>query len=168
MGYLNLSDFITLFSLQSSNNIVQSSNTITSPLINRINSKLDVTHEIEAGELKNDDDDDDDVLIPITSTPKDVAVKKIEDKPCRERRSKKLNLSHSKEIGKLEKDGISVGNTSKDAAVKKTENRERRSPSFWEDSVHINYRNKYKEDRYKESNRWQNKSYRDRYDKKHW
>lgn len=94
MGYLNLSDFITLFSQQSSNNIVQSSNSIASPLINKIYRKLDDTHEIEAGELQNDDDDD--VLIPITSTPKDVAVKKIEDRPCRERRSKKLDLIHAK------------------------------------------------------------------------
>lgn len=167
MGYLNLSNFITLFSQQTSNNVVQSSNTITSPVI--INKRLNVTHEKKADELE-----DDDILIPITSTPKDTTVKKIQDKQCRERRHKRLNHTHAKEIGKLEIDNdnhISVDNTSKDVFIKKSEDklyRERRSPSFWEDSIHTNYRNKYKDIRYKESIRWQNKNYRDRYDTKYW
>ncbi|VVC36347.1 Hypothetical protein CINCED_3A023707 [Cinara cedri] len=163
VGYLNLSDFITLFSLQTSNNVLPSSNTITSPFVTK---KI---HEKEAGELEDDDNN----FLPVTSTPKDT-VKKIEDKQCKEKQSKISDVTHVKEAGKLEDNGdilISVTSTPKDVAVKKNENklcRERRSPSFWENSVHVNYRNKYKDDRHKESYRWQKTNYRDRYDKKYW
>lgn len=84
--------------------------------------ELDVTPEIEAGELKKDNSP-----IPVTSTPKDAIMKNEERK-----------------------------------------NRIRRSPSFWEDSVH-NYPVKHRDDRYRESNSWRNKCNRDsRYDKKYW
>lgn len=53
--------------------------------------------------------------------------------------------------------------------VNDRQNRERRSPSFWDDSIHNYPINKYRDDRHRESNRWKNKSYRDnRHDKKYW
>lgn len=64
-----------------------------------------------------------------------------------------------------------ITSTPKDVIEKKDDqklNRGRRSPSFWEDSVH-NYPVKYRDDRHRDSNRWSNKFHRDnRYDKKSW
>lgn len=45
------------------------------------------------------------------------------------------------------------------------DNRTRRSPSFWNDSVH-SYPIKYRDNRHRELKRWQNKIH-DKYDKKH-
>jgi len=45
------------------------------------------------------------------------------------------------------------------------DDRDRRSPSFWDDSVH-NYPIKHRDDRYREKNRWQNKIH-NKYDYKH-
>lgn len=75
------------------------------------------------------------------------------------------------ELGELENDDIimPVTSTPKDADVKysdEKQSRSRRSPSFWEDSVH-NYPLKYNNDRFRNSNIRRN-SYRDnRYDNKY-
>lgn len=85
--------------------------------------------------------------------------------------NKELDVTPKLETGELREDDspIPVTSTPKDAIVKNEErkNRIRRSPSFWEDSVH-NYPVKHRDDRYRESNNWRNKSSRDnRYDKKY-
>lgn len=71
-------------------------------------------------------------------------------------------------------DKIPVTSTPKDFIEKKSDERQdraRRSPSFWEDSLH-NYPVKYRDDKYWESNRYR-KNHRDRdnryeYNKKTW
>lgn len=122
MVYLNLSETFTFLDIPSEVHNVQSFNQIASPLITT-NRELDITPEIEAGELVGTDE----IFVPASSTPKDIE-KKMEDR----------------------------------------QNRERRSPSFWKDSVHNYPINKYRENhRHRESNHWRNKSYRENYyDKK--
>ncbi|XP_025411556.1 uncharacterized protein LOC112684318 [Sipha flava] len=116
---LQLTEPFSLLDIPSELNNEQPSNPNCSSFITT--KELDVTPEIEPGELKKDDSP-----IPVTSTPKDAIVKSEERK-----------------------------------------NRFRRSPSFWEDSIH-NYPVNHRDDRYRESNSWQSKSNRDRrYDKKY-
>lgn len=112
MVNLKLTEPFSLLDIPSELNNEQPSNSNCSSFIT--NKELDVTPEIEPGELGNDNS-------PVTSTPKDAIVKNEEKK-----------------------------------------NRTRRSPSFWEDSVH-NYPVKHRDDRYRESNSWRN----NRYDKKY-
>lgn len=75
MVYLNLSDKFTLLDLPSESHNIQSSSSISSISIN--NRVLDTTPDIETGELLESDTE---VTIPITSTPKDVPEKKIDER----------------------------------------------------------------------------------------
>lgn len=82
-----------------------------------------------------------------------------------------LDVTPEIEPGALESDdSMPVTSTPKDADIKHSnekQNRSRRSPSFWDDSVH-NYPLKYKNDRHRNSNLRRN-NYRDnRYDNKYW
>lgn len=67
---------------------------------------------------------------------------------------------------------IPVTSTPKDTdekQIKEKPNRDRRSPSLWDDSDYNYPTSKYRNDRHRESNRWKNTGYRDnRYDKKYW
>lgn len=120
MVYLSLSKSFTLLDMPSELNNLQPSNLISSPLSS--NKSLDITPKLEAGEYEETDDE---ILVPVTSTPKDIADRK----------------SHEKS------------------------SRSRKSPSFWEDSLH-NYPTKHRSDRHIESSRRRNN--RDhRYDSKY-
>lgn len=122
MVYLNLSETFTFLDISSEVHNVQPSNQNDSPLITS-NRELDITPEIEPGELISNDE----IFVPASSTPKDIEKK-----------------------------------------IEKRQNRARRSPSFWEDSVHNYPINKYRENHWhRESNHRRNKSYRaNYYDKK--
>lgn len=121
MVYLKLSEAFIFLNIPSELQDVSQPNTVPLPLLT--DKKLEVSSELESGELRNDSD----IPMPVTSTPKDI--------------EKKDDLK---------------------------QNRARRSPSFWEDSIH-NYPTKYRDDRHRESNRWSNKFHREnRYDKKSW
>lgn len=80
-----------------------------------------------------------------------------------------LDITPKMESGELEDQEllVPVTSTPKDYVDIKNEknDRTRRSPSFWDDSVH-NYPIKHRDDRHRDSNRWQNKTYH-KYDKKH-
>ncbi|KAE9535994.1 hypothetical protein AGLY_007895 [Aphis glycines] len=83
--------------------------------------------------------------------------------------NKILDITPKTESGELEDEELlmPVTSTPKDDVVIKNEkdDKNRRSPSFWDDSVH-NYPIKHRDDRHRDSNRWQNKTYH-KYDKKH-
>lgn len=113
MVYLSLSEKFTFLDIPSELNSVQPLNSLSSSSITT--KALDVTPEIEPGELDSDSN-----ILPVTSTPKDIVESKSSER----------------------------------------KNRERRSPSFWEDSVH-NYPVKYRNDRHRESSCWQNIRYND-------
>jgi len=115
MVYLSLSETYTFLDLHSELNNLPLSN---SPLIT--NKVLDVTTKVEPGEIG----DDNDVVMPLTSTPKDIADKKSEEK----------------------------------------QNRARRSPSLWDDSIH-NYPIKYRDDRHRDLSNRRRNNYR--YDTKY-
>ncbi|XP_026818114.1 uncharacterized protein LOC113557035 [Rhopalosiphum maidis] len=84
--------------------------------------------------------------------------------------NKMLDITPKMQSGELENDEdllMPVTSTPKDDVEIKNEkdDRTRRSPSFWDDSVH-NYPIKHRDDRHRDSNRWQNKTHH-KYDKKH-
>lgn len=83
--------------------------------------------------------------------------------------NKMLDITPKMESGELEDEKLlmPVTSTPKDDVDIRNEkdDRTRRSPSFWNDSVH-NYPIKHRDDRHRDSNRWQNKTYH-KYDKKH-
>lgn len=74
MVYLNLSDQFTLLDIPSELHNIQLSDSISSTSIN--NKVLDSTPEIETGELIESETSN----IPLTSTPKYVPEKKIDDR----------------------------------------------------------------------------------------
>lgn len=104
MVKLNVSEIFTLLDIASELDLIASPSKTT-------NKVLDVTPKLENCELENDEE----ILMPVTSTPKDIVEIKIEK-----------------------------------------DDRGRRSPSFWDDSVH-NYPIKHRDDRYRDTNHWQNK-----------
>jgi len=74
--------------------------------------------------------------------------------------NKTFDTNLEMESGELRDDEeifISVNHTPKTGFEIKNDkdNRARRSPSFWEDSVH-NYPIRHRDDRHRETNRWQN------------
>jgi len=74
-------------------------------------------------------------------------------------------------VNELVNDGdVLIPATSTPKDTDENQNRDRRSPSLWNDTDNYNYpTNKYRDDRHWESNRWKNTGYRDnRYDKKYW
>ncbi|XP_029346505.1 putative leucine-rich repeat-containing protein DDB_G0290503 isoform X2 [Acyrthosiphon pisum] len=84
--------------------------------------------------------------------------------------NKMLDVTPKIESGELDNDEkilMPVTSTPKDNVETKIEkdDRGRRSPSFWDDSVH-NYPIKHRDNRYREKNRWQNKIH-NKYDYKH-
>ncbi|XP_022177524.1 uncharacterized protein LOC111038643 isoform X2 [Myzus persicae] len=84
--------------------------------------------------------------------------------------NKTLDSTLEMESGELRDDEeilIPVTSTPKSSFEMKNEkdNRARRSPSFWEDSV-LNYSIRHRDDRYRETNRWPNKTHRN-YDRKY-
>ncbi|XP_029345669.1 uncharacterized protein LOC100572770 isoform X1 [Acyrthosiphon pisum] len=84
--------------------------------------------------------------------------------------NKTLDVIPKMESGELRNDEeitIPVTSTPKNCVEIKNDkdNRARRSPSFWEDSVH-NYPIRHRDDRHRETNRWQNKTYHN-YDRKY-
>lgn len=115
MVYLSLSEKFTFLDIPSELNS-EPFNLISSP---KTTKALDITPEIEPGEL-----DRDSIILPVTSTPKDIVENKSSER----------------------------------------QNRARRSPSLWEDSVHnypVKHRNdRHRDIRHRESNQY--KSYKDR------
>ncbi|CAI6360481.1 unnamed protein product [Macrosiphum euphorbiae] len=84
--------------------------------------------------------------------------------------NKMLDVIPEMESSKLRNDEeiiIPVTSTPKNCVEIKNDkdNRARRSPSFWEDSVH-NYPIRHRNDRHRETNRWQNKAHHN-YDRKY-
>ncbi|XP_060872442.1 uncharacterized protein MAL13P1.304-like [Metopolophium dirhodum] len=85
--------------------------------------------------------------------------------------NKTLDVIPERESGKLLRNDeeiiIPVTSTSINCVEIKNDknNRARRSPSFWEDSVH-NYPIRHRDNRHKETNRWQNKTHHN-YDRKY-
>lgn len=87
MVYLNLSEKFTLLDIPSELHNIQSSSSISSISIN--NRVLNSTPEIESGELTMSETE---VGIPITSTPKDVSEKNIDERQkYRDYRSRDLS-----------------------------------------------------------------------------
>lgn len=108
------------------------------------------------------------IFLNIPSELQDVSQPKTVPLPLLT--NKKLDVSSVLESGELRSNNdipMPITSTPKDIDKKDDlkQNRARRSPSFWEDSVL--YPTKYRDDRHRDSNRWSNKFHRDnRYDKK--
>lgn len=79
MVHISLSELFNLLDIPSTLNTTPPLNPITSPLITR--KMLDVTQKLECGEIE------DNVDIPMTSTPRDFAEKKNNERQERMRRS---------------------------------------------------------------------------------
>lgn len=85
---------------------------------------------------------------------------------------KLLDITPKMEFSQIkDNEDIPMTSTPRDYTEKKSNERQerqerlRRSPSFWEDSI-SNYPIKYRDDKHRESNSFRNKNHRDRYDNK--